>query len=469
LNNSSDKTHLYISISAHQKHISTSAYLHIKKINNKKNMKIKYIITATLLLAGLLNACKPQLDAPGGSKGILDLSRYIAVGNSLTAGFADNGLYREGQLNSYPSIIAGQFKLAGGGDFLQPLFTETQANGTGYLTLTGFNPNGTPILPFVTENRAVRSKITPNPLNPLGELYTKYLEPINNLGVPGIRLSDLTDPTYGQKNPFYERLLKDDELTKTYLTKITESKPTFFTCWLGNNDVLQYAASGGLVPITPSSVFESLYNTALSSLAANGAKGAVANIPDVTSIPFLTTVTKKSIQDAIPGTVKPEIYIRTGAGKVRAIQDGDLILLTADSIGVAKTFNIPAPTPIPKGFSSLYPLGNEDVLDIDEVTLSLQAVVAYNTTIRNAAAARGLALVDANGFLKRFATPQTFDGGVIVSGAFISGGLFSLDGVHLTPRGYALAANEFIKAINSQYNASIQQAPISQYRGVKFP
>jgi hypothetical protein len=57
------------------------------------------------------------------------------VGNSLTAGYADGGLYLEGQQNSYPSIIAKQMALVGGGKFTQPLFTEAQANGSGYLKL----------------------------------------------------------------------------------------------------------------------------------------------------------------------------------------------------------------------------------------------------------------------------------------------------------------------------------------------
>jgi lysophospholipase L1-like esterase len=59
--------------------------------------------------------------------------------------------------------------------------------------------------------------------------------------------------------------------------------------------------------------------------------------------------------------------------------------------------------------------------------------------------------------------------GVSANSSYISGGIFSLDGVHLTPRGYAIVANEYIKAINKTYNASIPTVNISNYRGVKFP
>src|SRR4051812_42563278 len=80
---------------------------------------------SSLYLLGLavltFAACKPKIepDAPGA--GSLDLSQYVAVGNSLTAGYADGTLYRSGQLNAYPNILAAQFRLVGGGDFRIPL------------------------------------------------------------------------------------------------------------------------------------------------------------------------------------------------------------------------------------------------------------------------------------------------------------------------------------------------------------
>jgi hypothetical protein len=58
---------------------------------------------------------------------------------------------------------------------------------------------------------------------------------------------------------------------------------------------------------------------------------------------------------------------------------------------------------------------------------------------------------------------------VAYSPAFITGNLFSLDGVHPTPRGYAIIANEMIKAINGKYQARIPTVDVTQYRAVLFP
>ena len=58
-----------------------------------KNLKI-YIYV--LLASAGLAACKPTITPPSPTTGTADFTRYIAVGNSLTAGYADGGLYLAG-------------------------------------------------------------------------------------------------------------------------------------------------------------------------------------------------------------------------------------------------------------------------------------------------------------------------------------------------------------------------------------
>jgi len=90
-------------------------------------MKKNIIYVAVLALSFM--ACEPEFDNPvdeGGvfSSGTADFSNFVAIGNSLTAGFADNSLYITGQENSYPNILADQFSLVGGGTFTQPLMAD---------------------------------------------------------------------------------------------------------------------------------------------------------------------------------------------------------------------------------------------------------------------------------------------------------------------------------------------------------
>ena len=59
--------------------------------------------------------------------------------------------------------------------------------------------------------------------------------------------------------------------------------------------------------------------------------------------------------------------------------------------------------------------------------------------------------------------------GVKYTATFVTGGTFSLDGVHLTGRGYALIANEFMKEINAKYRSTLPMINVNNYSGVKFP
>jgi len=430
------------------------------------------------LFAGLLlfASCKPEIHTPAPTHGSADFSRYIALGNSLTAGYADGGLYLAGQLNSYPSIVAKQMLSVGGGSFTQPLFSTDQSNGSGYIQLTGFNADGTPITTPVTTKLAVRGTVNVPGFGNV-TLYTKYTGDINNYGVPGIKLLNITYAPYGNLNGYFERLLPGNSPTNTttYLDFATAKPFTFFSNWLGNNDALGYATSGGAGDVlTDQNTFTALYTALISKLVAGGAKGVVATIPDVTSIPYFNTVTVGAI---VAGVQKSNpsvqgIYINalvTGTTYApRLATAKDLIILTFPKSNIGK----PVTTSLgsfPYGLTPYTPIDNQYVLDSSEVVLTKTYVNAYNTTIKSIATTQGLAIFDAFTFLNNIKQFGWLVDGVSLNSNYISGGIFSLDGVHLTPRGYALVANEFIKAINSKYGSNIPQASVASFNGVIFP
>jgi hypothetical protein len=442
-----------------------------------KNFKLYLYIS---LVAGLA-ACKPSVQTPTPTHGSADFSKYISVGNSLTAGYADGGLYLDGQENSYPSIIAKQMASVGGGTFNQPLFSTAQANGSGYLQLTGFDATGSPITAPVTTNLAITGIV---PIPGFGNVttYAKYTGgTINNFGVPGIKLLHVTLASYGNLNGFYERLLPGAEGTHNtaYLDFVTANPFTFFSNWLGNNDALGYATSGGAGDVlTDKATFSALYSLVMSKLTAAGQKGVVATIPDVTSIPYFNTVTVGAIlagvQKANPTVQALFINAKSDATATgttyaaRPATANDLIVLTFPTKLIGTLVSTPAGM-LPYGLTPYSPIENQYVLDANEIALTKDYVNSYNNTIKSVASAKGIAVNDMFTFLNNVKAHGLVVDGVSLSSAYISGGLFSLDGVHLTPRGYSIVANEFIKAINAQYGSNIPLANVSAYRGVKFP
>lgn len=428
-------------------------------------MNSTYFYKSALAVAILgLAACKPSIDTPAPTKGTADFTRYIALGNSLTAGFADGGLYLEGQQNSFPGMIAEQMKSVGGGSFSTPFFPADKANGTGYLKLTALT-NGVPTIAQETSNLAIRGSqggVT---------LYTKYTGEINNFGVPNIKLVHARIAGYANANGLYERLLPGEYGTNstTYLDFATAKPWTFFSNWLGNNDILAYATAGAAgAPPTDKTLFATEYNAVIDKLTSTGAKGVVGTIPGVTSTAFFNTVTLKTILAAVnatpAGASVKDIYIQPGVGPARAATVGDLFTLP---LGSANLIGVPTGG-IPYGLDPRNPVASQYVLDKAEVLIVNDYINAYNNTIKSIANAKGLAIMDGYTLLNEYAAGKHVNG-IPVSGAFIQGNLFSLDGIHLTPLGYAITANAFIGAINAKYGSSIPIVDISKYRGVKFP
>jgi hypothetical protein len=501
---------------------------------------LKY--TFALLAVGLVS-CDPEFDTPVTddgfySSGTANLSKYVSVGNSLTAGYADGALYITGQENSYPNIMAQQFQFVGGGEFTQPLMSDN----LGGLLLGGNQ---------IAENRFVLSvdaNGNPGPVRlegtPTTDITNKLSGPFNNMGVPGAKSFHLGAEGYGNvagvpigaANPYFARFASSE--SATVIGDAAAQNATFFSLWIGNNDILSYATSGGSGvdqtgnfdpstygsnDITDPNVFAAAYNAQVEALTAGGAKGVLVNIPEVTSIPYFTTVPTKSIpldaatagalnaqydvynSQILPGLVanaiitQEEAALRTlnfQAGQNFPIMtDDDLTNVTAVLLG--PPFNLPAPvaglfgqlrqvngndlvvltassilgtSPDPSNPQGVVgvsiPLSDQFVLAASEQARITAASNSYNATIQGLAGAKGLAFADAKAALARVANGGiVYDGGVLTS-QFVTGGAFSLDGVHPTPRGYAYTANLIMQAINETYEATIPMVNIGNYATV---
>lgn len=435
-------------------------------------MKKLFIIFGFAALA----SCKPNLKVDTPNANGLDFSNYVAVGNSLTAGYADGTLYRSGQINSYPNILAEQLGLFGPIEFKQPL-----VNGE-----NGF-PSPKLVLGYSTDCLGATS-LSPVPATGLSDSLDNVniaaQGPFNNFGIPGIRAIDFLMPGYANLAaslgaPFATRMFTNNAWRP--LDELRLNNPTFFTLWLGNNDVLGYATSGGEenpLPIHPNNIsdfgqFKLAYDSVLNTLTRTGAKGVLINLPDVTSIPFFTTIpanglTLDSGQAAQLNAMSGSNTFRTGSnyfviqdlaapGGRRQMRPGELLLLSLpqDSLKCAMWGSV---VPIPKRF----------VLTLDEVQKVKDATNNFNSYIAATSVSRNIPLVDMNTFLKTVTSGFMFNG-VLYNAQFISGGSFTLDGTHLTPRGHALVANEIIKVVNAYYKSTIPLIDAHKYPGIKFP
>jgi lysophospholipase L1-like esterase len=426
------------------------------------------LTTIVGVIACTNNDIDPNATGGTSNKGDADFTKYVAVGNSLTAGYADGGVYRESQLNAYPNILAGQFKSVGGGDLVQPLFTEDQANGTGYIRLKKLPASATSLPTFDT----TKTQLGIRGLSSTGRvLYTKFTGSNQNLGVPGIRVADISVVGYGSKegNPYFERFLEDQAAATTYLQYVSTNLAgaTFFSCWLGNNDALGYATSGGVGAenesrgLTSVSLFTTNFTAVMNKLTENNRKGVVIGIPNVVQTPFFTTATAqiKALLQA-QGVKGLAIQSKSAPGGVRLSGDGDYFLLS-----IAPVLNSFIARGI--GLSPANPVPDQYVLDASEVQTLNTRIGQFNGIMKAQADAKGIAYVDPNTALNQVSSATGLvQNGITYTSSYLQGGVYSLDGIHLTPAGYALMANEIIKGINTKYNSTVPQVNPANYRRV---
>ncbi len=427
-------------------------------------MTKKYILPLLLLfLAGFISSCDADIDEFSPDPGEADFSTFVSLGNSLTAGFMDGELYREGQHNSLGGIMAGQFMHAGLENFNQPLMRDDLGFG-GRLMLAEVEGQ---LLPVPMPG-------SPDPGNYENIFHTDG--PFHNLGVPGARVQHLLFEGYAALNPYYERFAADIQ-TSSVLTDALALNPSFFSLWIGSNDILTYAMSGGEGDnILPPEDFSAAYQLLVQQLTQNDALGVTANIPGITQIPYFTTVPYNALLLADPDLVNllnaayaeaPHISFEVGPNPlvvadpdhpagIRQLEADELVLLPAlDGI-------------LNEGWGSEVPIGSEYYLNTTQIEHIDAHIAAYNDIISATANEANLAMADVNQLLLE-AEPGIYFDAIAFNTEFVSGGVFSLDGIHLSARGYAIVANAFIEAINNQYEANIPKVAIGNYPGIQFP
>ena len=282
---------------------------------------IYHFLTVILVLTTAVTACDTEDDLVRqrsddnpltpeqpitGTPGNADFTTYVAIGNSITAGYMDGALYDDGQANAFPNLLAAQFQISGvdGGEFNQPDINS----------VLGFNTIAQNPDPFSGEilGRFQLDLSIPGPVPTFASpadanaFLSPYSgPPVNNFGAPGTLLGQLLIPATGGPNsdanpaynPYYFRFAsepsQDGMSGSTIMGDAIAAQPTFFTMWTGNNDVLGYALSGATNEsiFTSAGEFDFQYNTALEQLLTNTtANGVIVNIPPILALPVFRAV-----------------------------------------------------------------------------------------------------------------------------------------------------------------------------------
>lgn len=373
----------------------------------------------------------------------VDLSMYVALGDSMTAGLASGSLMDWYQDRSYPAVLAN---LATDRDFEQPLVSEP-----------GFGP----ILELVS--LAPTPVIAPVGLMPGQPVNAALQRPYNNLAVPASTVFDMIFTTGdinnllqgNTDNAMHDLILRDG--TTTALEQAIGLQPTFMTIWIGNADVLTAvlaATPADGITMTPVPFFAELYTNAIGVLATTTTADIVLiNLPYSTLTPFAT-----SVPPYVDHPQLGRVFLMADTGP---LTENDRLTFLAAAL-IAQGYGLPGGPPLPDNLDLL--TGEPGVvLREAEIDIINDRIDAYNAIIADAANTFGYEVFDANALFNDLVSGAWVPifGGTTLSASFLQGGIFSYDAIHLQNIGSALFADELVQFINSEFGSEIPRVDMA--------
>jgi lysophospholipase L1-like esterase len=393
--------------------------------------------------AALLVACDANRDAVGLTNLNSDIFRnYVAIGNSITAGWQSGGINDSLQQLAYPRLLATQM-------------------GTPYKYASLVNPGcPAPVANFQTQAKVGGAAALPCSLRSPASVT----DVLNNVGVPDARVLDPISPTTVASNALTTFILGG----KTQVQRALDARPTFATIWIGANNVLQAAYTGILTPtqgvsngiVGTQAEFQANYDLMIKQLLDSmpGLKGVLIGVPDASSIPLMSSgaliAATPQIQGAMALVAGQPVVVDPNCIGSAALVSTPLLLNMIKAGAIAPVLSCQA------GSDPNDPrIGNLFVLDPTERVQLSGFIAGLNAYIKGKADAIGFGYWDPNPTLTGIRnSPQSLPfPSFAPTGTF--GTAFSLDGVHPSAEGQKLIANSLITVINEKYGTSLKAVP----------
>lgn len=416
-------------------------------MHTSMRIRLGLVLALAVGVAGCEGPCSriSTVTGPAFSAGTVDFSTYVSAGTSISAGWQSGGLVDRHQIHSFPTLFARQ------------IGKTVQADGRGDFTLPVYDRDGFPqLLHIVSYSPLIitpTGRTTGNPTN------TAQATAYHNMAVPFAIAFDFVDSSFYYNAavhpavaiPLFDNIVRH---RGTVAQNALSLAPTFMTWEYGSNEVLGPTSVGAAASTNTAAQYAPVVAGSLNAIHAllPNTRVAVFNVPDVTSVPFVTTLSPFTV-NATTGAPLPLV------GASGPLQQGDFVLLTASTTIATTGTGIPAGGINylnPSVPSNGQPLPENFILRAAEAAQTRTEVGLMNAALAAEVAARPyVALVDLNGILNTIAANGLRIGGNLYTTDFITGGLFSLDGVHPNDLAHAVICNALIDAVNARFAAGI--------------
>ncbi|HSE27729.1 MAG TPA: hypothetical protein VLA95_05825 [Gemmatimonadales bacterium] len=407
-----------------------------------------------LALPLLTSACveSDRLVTPNTAPENAIFARYVAMGNSITAGWQSDGINDSTQRRSYAAMVAR----ASGFPYY---YASLQGRGCRPPMVSNITDPPARVGGGTDQTCDLRALDEHPWLSNVAVPGATSFSPVNNLS-PAANSSILTTLILGGR---------------TQIQAMQDAEPTLVSLWIGNNDLLGAltfeANPGNPALITPQLAFEDNYGTILDAIEATGAPAVLIGLGDVTTLPYASraaiyyclTYDDPVCVAPLPPDPDPNFAGLAGLG---------VWTVTASCSPAAAGLGtlVPWPVILAKLGAATNPGGPvPQTLDCDVDTevvtpaeyVGLQTALAgFNAFIEAQATARGMAYLDLNAIqLANVANgmiPALPDLLPALAGQPVTfGPLVSLDGVHPSTDGHGLIADSLAALINRTHGTTI--------------
>lgn len=366
---------------------------------------------------------------------------YVAIGNSITAGYQSGGINDSTQVRSYAKLLA-------------------DVMGTRYAYASVAKPGCPPPL----NDFNAQTRVTPTGFPPSTStscfLRANTVGILNNVAVPG---ATSFDPDAPGGTPFSNLLTQLILGGQSQVQRARAANPTFATVWVGNNDVLAPAVSGVLTPlagvspgVTPQATFTANYDKMIADLRADpfaDLKGVLIGVVNVTNAPILFSgrvLQSPQFMAAIsqaagkPVTADPTTCTAT----TNSLISFQIVAAIRANQHPATIFCEKTPQP---------PVGDIFVLDQGEIATLTAYVTAVNSYISGKAQSIGFGYLNPNQALDslKAAGQITATGPNFLTPTAPFGKWLSLDGAHPSSTAHILLTDYLIDVINAKYGTTL--------------
>ncbi|MCU0647682.1 MAG: SGNH/GDSL hydrolase family protein [Gemmatimonadaceae bacterium] len=404
-------------------------------------LRLRIPTTFAPIVALLVAACadEPTVAPPTTAANPL-FARYVAVGNSITAGFQSAGINDSTQRRAYPALLARQM----GTDYVYPA-----------LAGRGCPP---PLADFTTQARVGANLGATASTCDLRD-PSSLARPLNNVAVPGATSFDPNSANGPASNTLTFLVLGG----KSQVDRAIDARPTFVTVGIVGNDILSAVSSGVLVTpagvptFTPPVQYAQNYAAIVNRLRDAGAQGGVLQ----STVDLLgTPVVVSSVITQNPQLIQVLSVILGVRLTVHPSCTGSRALFSVELLNRIRSGEHPPIVACAKNSVPGTPVGDAFVLDEEEQATVNTAITQYNTYIRLKADSLGWAYYDINPTLRELrANGNIAQVPDLTSRLTPFGPYMSLDPVHPGNLGHQRIANDLIAIINQKYGTTLARVP----------